>query len=276
MSDRITSYARDGLVFDVTDTGPIDGDPVVLLHGFPQRASSWSSVSPLLHAAGLRTLAPDQRGYSPGARPHRRRDYRLPLLVDDVVALVERIGRPVHLVGHDWGAVVGWMVAAHHPSLVRTWTAVSVGHPAAFFRSFVTSDQLRRSWYMAMFQLPRLPERVLAQPRGEGMLRAGGMTPEMVERFRSEIVADGASRGGLSWYRALPLADPRFAYTKVSVPATMVWSDGDVALGRDGAEGSRSWVTGPYSFVELPGVSHWVPEEEPQALADAVLTRVRG
>src|SRR5215213_5684608 len=126
---RLRSYRHDGLTFDVEDEGPLEGDPVVLLHGFPQRSTCWRLVVPLLHARGLRTYAPDQRGYSPSARPARRRDYRLERLVDDVLALVEAIGRPVHLVGHDWGAVVAWALASQRPDDVRTLTAVSVPHP---------------------------------------------------------------------------------------------------------------------------------------------------
>ena len=126
---RLTSYARGPWRFDVRDEGPLDGAPVVLLHGFPQTSTSWDSVAPLLHAAGLRTLPPDQRGYSPGARPRWRHQYRTSELVADVVALIDAVSAPVHLVGHDWGAVVGWLVAGGHPGLVRSWTAVSVGHP---------------------------------------------------------------------------------------------------------------------------------------------------
>jgi pimeloyl-ACP methyl ester carboxylesterase len=271
---RLTSYTRDGLVFDVRDEGPEDGDVVVLLHGFPQRASSWDQVAPRLHAAGLRTVAPDQRGYSPGARPSRRRDYRSVELEADVVALLELLDRPVHLVGHDWGAAVGWLVAAHHPELLRSWTAVSVPHPAAMLRSFVTSDQLLRSWYMGLFQVPLLPERLLSSARAEASLRAGGMSPESVARYRREIVEDGALPGGLAWYRGVPLSDPRTSLAPVRVPTTMVWSDGDVALGRAGAELTARHVRAPYELVVLHGVSHWVPEEAPDALADAVLARV--
>src|SRR4051794_22591935 len=97
--ERITSYERAGLAFDVSDNGPLDGPSVVLLHGFPQRATSWAKVAPLLGEAGFRTYAPDQRGYAPGARPRGRRAYKITELVDDVVALIDRIGRPVHLVG---------------------------------------------------------------------------------------------------------------------------------------------------------------------------------
>lgn len=270
---RLTSYTRDGLVFDVRDEGPQDGDVVVLLHGFPQRASSWDRVVPRLHAAGLRTLAPDQRGYSPGARPRRRRDYRSAELEADVVALLNLLDGPVHLVGHDWGAVVGWLVAAHRPELLRSWTAVSVPHPAAMLRSFVTSTQLLRSWYMGLFQVPLLPERLLSSRPAEAGLRAGGMSRELVARYRREIVEDGALSGGLAWNRGLPLSDPRTSLGPVRVPTTMVWSDGDVALSRAGAELTERHVRAPYELVVLEGVSHWVPEEAPDALADAVLAR---
>lgn len=275
---RITTVERAGLTFDVLDEGPLDGEPVVLLHGFPERATSWRYVAPILNAAGYRTLAMDQRGYSPGARPKRRRDYRVPELVADVKTLIDAVGGSAHVVGHDWGAMVAWSVAADHPAAVRTLTAVSVPHPAAFLKSFVRSRQVLMSWYMAMFNLPRVPE-LLVRRKPEFFdlqLRKGGMTADDVERFHREIVDDGALTGGLNWYRALPLSDPRDVRRKVTVPTTLVWSDGDVALHRWGAEHTVEWVDAPYRFVELDGVSHWIPTEAPDALADAILSRVSG
>lgn len=273
---RITSYTREGLTFDVRDEGPLDGTPVVLLHGFPERSSTWRAVAPLLHAQGLRTLAPDQRGYSPGARPRRRRDYRLGRLTADVAALVELVGGPVHLVGHDWGAVVAWDLAARHPELVRTLTAVSVPHPMAFLRAMVTSRQGLRSWYIGLFQLPRLPELAARRPGGpfdRALLRAG-LSADEVARFRREIVEDGALPGGLGWYRALTLVDRAVIGQRVVVPTTFVWSDGDIAVDRSGALRTGRHVDGPYSFVELAGISHWIPTQAPGALADAILARI--
>jgi pimeloyl-ACP methyl ester carboxylesterase len=273
---RLTTYERAGLVFDVRDEGPLDGDPVVLLHGFPERASCWRDVAPLLHAQGLRTYAPDQRGYSPGARPPRRRDYAIPELVGDVVALVESIGRPVHLVGHDWGATVGWAAAAHHPELVRSWTAVSVPHSAAMIRAWLTSRQLAKSWYMLAFQLPRVPESAAARPGGrmDRSLLGAGMTPDDVARFRREVVDHGALTGGLNWYRALPLGPPSYASKRVRVPTTMVWSDGDLAIVRAGIDRTADSVDAAYELVVLEGVSHWIPTQAPQALAEAILQRI--
>lgn len=273
---RITTYERDGLVFDVLDEGPLDGEPVVLLHGFPQRATSWRLVVPLLHEAGLRTLAPDQRGYSPGARPHRRRDYATTEMAADTVALVERLGRPVHLVGHDWGAVVGWLTADGHPDLVASLTAVSIPHPAAMAAAMRHREQLRRSWYMGLFQLPWLPERLLRTSRAEDMLRAGGMDVPMIERYRREVVADGALRGALHWYRGIPFTPRHLTRLPVTVPTTYVWSTRDAVLPRSTADRCARHVTGPYELVVLPGVTHWIPEEAPRALADAVVARACG
>lgn len=272
---RITSYERAGLAFDVIDEGPLDGPPVVLLHGFPQRATSWAKVTPLLGEAGFRTYAPDQRGYSPGARPRGRRAYKATELVDDVVALIDRIDAPVHLVGHDWGAAVAWGVAARHADRLASLTAVSVGHSQAFLRALRTADQARRSWYMGLFQLPFVPERLLSGKWFvQKFLGGSGMTREMLATYRVEIVDGGALTGGLNWYRAIPFA-LRDEVPDVSVPTTFIWSDGDRALGRRMAELTEEHVDGPYELIEFTGASHWIPEERPADLAEAIISRAR-
>lgn len=273
-ADRITSYSRGKLTFEVRDEGPLDGEIVVLLHGFPQLNSCWDQVVPSLHARGLRTLAPNQRGYSPGARPRGRRPYRISELVKDVLALAELTGGPVHLVGHDWGAVAAWTTAVVAPDKVRTLTAVSVPHPGAFMAAMPRGQALE-SWYMVVFNLPWLPERMLARPRSAGwFLRRGGMTPAMVADFHRDIVEGGALRGGLGWYRAMAFANPRLFRRHVRVPTTYVWSDGDVFLGRAGAQLCERYVDGPYAFEVIEGGSHWVPDERPEELASAITNRI--
>ncbi len=273
---RIESFTRDGLTFDVVDSGPLDGDPVVLLHGFPERATSFAAVSARLHEHGLRTFAPDQRGYSPRARPRTRIGYRITALVADVEALMDRIGAPVHVVGHDWGALVGWALAARRPDRVLSLTAVSVPHPGAYLAACLRSSQLRDSWYIALFVVPFLPEWV-AQNRPEKFdvsLLKGGMTRDDVARFHREIVDHGALPGALGWYRAIPFAPFGWAREQVGVPTTFVWSDRDVAISRTSAELCGRFVTGSYELVVLEGVSHWIPTQAPAALADAVLARI--
>lgn len=276
---RITSVRRGSLTFDVYDEGPADGEVVVLLHGFPERASSWRLVAPRLHEAGYRTLAMDQRGYSRGARPGRRRDYRVSELVADVLALVDVAVGPagrVHVVGHDLGAIVGWATAQRHPDRVATLTAVSVPHPMSFVTAMARSRQVLKSWYVLAFQLPKLPELVIRRlgKVSDSQLAASGMTREDLERVQREIVDDDALSGAIGWYRALPFNDPRPLWGKVSVPTTLVWSDGDVAVGRWSAENNHRWVEGPYRFVALEGVSHWIPTQAPEELAAAILDRL--
>ena len=273
-TERITGFTREGLVFDVHDAGPVDGTPVVLLHGFPQDSRSWGAVARLLQARGYRTIAPDQRGYSPGARPRPLRSYRLSKLSDDIVELIEIAGLgPVHLVGHDWGAAVAWEVAARRPDLLMSLTALSVPHPAAFFRAMFTSSQGLKSRYILFFQLPWFPERKLTSGKSwERSLRSTGMSSQAAARDAERMRDRDAARGALNWYRAMFLSSPRALRAKITVPTLYLWSDRDAAIGPQGAALTPRFVAGPYTFEILQGVSHWIPEEAPEQL-DALLAR---
>jgi pimeloyl-ACP methyl ester carboxylesterase len=142
-----------------------------LLHGFPQTSACWTALLETLAAAGYRAVAPDQRGYSPKARPTPVRADRLPELVADVLAITDRLGAETfHLVGHDWGGVVAWRLAGGHPDRVATLTAVSTPHPPAFARALVAGTQALRSAYIPLFRIPGLPERLLGGHRQGGCI----------------------------------------------------------------------------------------------------------
>ncbi|MFH5207958.1 alpha/beta fold hydrolase [Antrihabitans sp. NCIMB 15449] len=287
MSNRLTSFTNDGLTFDVIDEGPLDGTPVVLLHGFPQTAAEWSRVAPHLHERGYRTIAPTQRGYSPGARPSGRFEYRMSALVGDAAALIAELGAgPVHLVGHDWGSAVAWSTAAAHPDLVRTLTSVSAPHPMAFIRSMVTSSQALRSFYMALFQIPWLPEfaisRVFRAVESSNRpavrrraLKLSQMDSDQFDRIKRDVVDTGALPFALNWYRAMLIAGPGGAAQKISTPTTHVWSTRDSALVRKGADLTAEYVTGPYR-LEVLDATHWIPEERPVELAGIIAARANG
>ncbi|MGC9669289.1 alpha/beta fold hydrolase [Planosporangium sp. 12N6] len=270
--------AARGLAFEVTVGGPAGGTPVLLLHGFPQNGQMWRAMSPGLHAAGLRTIAPDQRGYSPGARPPDVAAYALGECVADAVAILDAFGVDrAHVVGHDWGAAVGWGLAARFPERVATLTALSVPHPRALGRALLTSlDQLRRSRYILFFRRAGRAEEVLLAD-GARRLRAifagSGLDAAGVDRYVAPLLAPGALTAALNWYRALRLFD-RSGLPAVGVPTTYLWSDGDVAIGRVAARRCAREVTGEYDFVELPGLSHWVVDQAPEAVAAAVRGRV--
>jgi pimeloyl-ACP methyl ester carboxylesterase len=270
-------FRRDGLVFDVVDDGPADGPVVVLLHGFPQHNTSWEAVMARLTGHGYRCLAPNQRGYSPGARPLRRRDYRMSELVDDALALIDASGADrVHLVGHDWGAGVGWGVAARHPDRLASFSPVSVPHSAAFLRAMATSRQGLASWYMYVTQLPRLPERLLLGRDRSGArfteaLLGSGQSAEHAERDREAMLKPGALTAALNWYRAMPLSDAHELGRAVTVPTLYIWSDQDTAVTAKPARDTAKYVTGPYRFETIHGASHWLPDEEPDTVAGLFL-----
>jgi pimeloyl-ACP methyl ester carboxylesterase len=275
MSERIRDFVNDGYVFPVRDEGPIDGEIVVLLHGFPQTSKSWDAVTAGLNAAGYRTLVFDQRGYTPTARPRGRFAYRISALVGDVAALVATVGSSVHLVGHDWGAIVAWATAAARPDLVRTLTAVSVPHSRAYLRSLLSSTQAFKSYYIAVFQIPWLADTVLRRfPKlTDRLLADGGMGAAALRQVHSDVIESGALTPAINWYRALPFSSPRYLQ-RVTRPTTYVWSADDIALGRRCAQLCERYVTGPYRFEVVDG-SHWIPEEKPEFVRDLIVDRIR-
>jgi pimeloyl-ACP methyl ester carboxylesterase len=271
---------RNGLIFDVHEQGPLDGDPVLLLHGFPQRGESWHLVASRLAERGYRTLAPDQRGYSPRARPLGRSAYRLGELAVDALAVVDELvgpGARVHLVGHDWGAAVAWRLTARHGGRLRSLTAVSVPPPAAYLRSLVTTRQGLASWYVYAFQLPGVPERVLAagdrpfSPRLVAALRRTGQSRAAAERDAAGLADPAALTAAINWYRGMLTEKPGEPDPPVQVPTLFVWSDGDTALTRQSTELVHRYVAAPFRYAELRGVSHWVPDEAPDQLAELLL-----
>lgn len=310
---RVREVAADGLVLDVRDGGPVAGEVVLLLHGFPQFGSCWAAVEPALHAAGLRTLAPDQRGYSPRARPRATEAYAMRHLVDDALAVADAAGADrVHVVGHDWGGAVAWRVAQVAPERVATLTVLSTPHPAALSWAMTHSTQAANSWYVALMQVPVLPERVLAAGLVERMMTASGLPADTARGHADRLRSADAVHGPVSWYRAsmnpLGALDPRplvrrlrpgttagstapagpvgtrpgagaprgrGASSSVVVPTTYVWGQHDPALGRAAAERTARHVTGEYRFVELDA-GHWLPETAAADVVAAVLDRVGG
>jgi pimeloyl-ACP methyl ester carboxylesterase len=266
-----------GSVFDALVAGPPTGELVMLLHGFPQTSACWTRQLEVLAAAGYRAVAPDQRGYSPEARPSAVHAYRMAELVADVLAVADRLGADrFHVVGHDWGGAVAWKLAGWHPERVATLTAVSTPHPGALARSLACSAQPLRSAYIPFFRTPRLPELVLGAHRQRGLrvfLARSGLGPDWVDIYTRALGQPGAMSAALAWYRAATLFDLRVP--RVSVPTLYVWGSGDPALGATAATTTGRWVTGVYQFELLPGAGHWLPEHHPEALGHLLLEHLQ-
>ena len=267
-------FTRGSLVFPVLDSGPRAGEPVVLLHGFPQTASSYDGVAARLNVTGFRTVIPTQRGYTGTARPGPRRNYRMAELVGDVVALIDALGvERVHLVGHDWGGAVAWAVAGLWPDRIKSLTVLSTPHPAALGESLVRSSQARKSWYMLFFQLPVVPERMMRTSLARQLHRSG-LAIEMAQDYARAMSTDDSLTGALNWYRGLPFSLGTKTGT-ITVPTTYVWGRTDFALGQVAAERTGAHVSADYRFVVLEA-GHWLPESQPAAVSDAIIARIAG
>jgi pimeloyl-ACP methyl ester carboxylesterase len=263
-----------GLTFDVYEGGPPDGPAVLLLHGFPQDHRQFELMAPRLHEAGLRTIALDQRGFSPGARPAEVSAYRLTEPLADAVAVFDALGvERAHVVGHDWGAGVGWMLAAFHPDRIRTLTAVSVPHPRALGLAMrIRRSQRARFAYMGVFRSAAAERLLLA---GNGAALRSMMKPigDRAYLYAEAMREPGRLTGGLNWYRAMSVADMA-GIGVITVPTTYVWSDKDGIVTLTAALRTGDWVDADYQLVAMKGVGHWIPEEAPAALAEAVLRRI--
>lgn len=269
MKTRVTAFRNDGLVFPVVDCGPLDGPVVMLLHGFPQNAHCWDGVSPALNEAGYRTLAPDLRGYADTNSPQSVDEYRLDVMVGDVLAAAETVGaQRLHLVGHDWGGTLAWVTAGAHPSTVLTVTAISTPHPQAMAVAIRQGPQARKSWYVRAFALPVLPQRVLPWLSGRLAREIGPRAERYVQGLS---VAQWSSR--LNWYRANPAAGLEGPLQRCNVNATYVWGRHDPYLGELAAHLTAQYVSGDYEFVPVDA-GHWLPEQHPQECAQAILRRL--
>jgi pimeloyl-ACP methyl ester carboxylesterase len=251
-----------GLRFETLVDGPDDGEAVILLHGYPQSAGSWSQIMEWLTARKYRSIAPNLRGYSPGANPPDADDYTTDQLVADVVGIADALGATrFHLVGHDWGGALAWSVAARHPERLLSLTSLSTPHPAALHEALRTSTQALRSGYIGLFRLPRVPEAVFQlgnfSPLGLG-LRLSGLPRDSWERDRRQLQRAGGMHGPLNWYRGVMRRSPGGRrQRRITVPTLYVWGRRDRFLGRRAAELTAKYVAGPYVFEELDA-GHWL------------------
>ena len=276
MSVRSTQITVGAHTFDALADGPDDAELVLLLHGFPQTSASWREQIEALAAAGHRAVAPDQRGYSPNARPTDVAAYAMPELVGDVLELADALGAErFHLVGQDWGGAVAWQVAGRHRERLRSLTVLSTPHPEALRRAYrgdLGGDQAERSGYMTFFRQPDSQDRMLENDAAVlRLLFSGSGMPEGREQpYLDALGTPEALGAALNWYRAASPADIE-GLGPITIPTLYVWSTGDMALGREAAEATAGCVDGPYRFEVLEGVGHWIAEQVPDRLNELLV-----
>lgn len=268
-----------GLKFVVDSAG--SGKKLALcLHGFPESRFSWRFQLPLLASLGYTAWAPDLRGYGHSSRPEGVENYRISHLLRDVAGLIDAakargIDEGVVLLAHDWGGALGWLFVLNGVRPVERFIVMNMPHPYLFARGLRTWKQLRRSWYIFGFQIPRWPERVLAANRAAWIARAfrgaaidkSRFPDEVLEVYRQNALIPGALTAMINWYRAnfrnpfRGLAPAK----RLAVPTLMIWGERDVALGRELTEGTGALVD-DLTLRYLPDVSHWVQQEAPESV----------
>lgn len=277
------SIPTNGIRLHAEAAGPRDGRLVILLHGFPEYWGGWINQIGPLSQAGLRVLAPDQRGYNLSDKPKAVADYAIDLLAKDVLGIIDHFGREkTCLVGHDWGAAVAWYVASHYPQRVEKLAILNVPHTAAINRALQKPllGQWRKSWYIFAFQTPRLPEWGLRRRSFKALRdsmihtsRPGTFSEEEFIRYREAWSQPGALTGGINWYRAMlrqgfrlgPKQGTAKFQRRVTAPTLILWGDQDAFLEPVLADWSLAWVDDG-RVVHFPHATHWIAHEE----ADAV------
>ena len=276
-----TELAANGFRFTLDHAGEPGAPLVLLLHGFPQTRHTWRGELPALAAAGYFAVAPDQRGYSPGARPSGAAHYGADALVSDALALADALGaRRFHLVGHDWGGQLAWLLAARHPERLHTLSVLSRPHPAAFAQALASDPaQSERSKHHRAFQDPKTADLLLegGARRLRGMLRTQGVPEADVDAYVTPLSERAALDAALNWYRAAFAGASALALQDlpaVRVPTLFVWGDADATVGRPAAEATRTFVAAPYRFEVVPGAGHFLTDQAPGAATKALLAHL--
>ena len=281
MAETTEIKTRSGLTFTADVAGPSDGPLVLLLHGFPESRHSWRAALGPLAAAGYRAVAPDQRGYSPGARPDPANlaNYTFDKLVNDAVEIVAAAGgegRRFHLVGHDWGGQVSWGVASAHPQRLASLTVMSRPHPKSFQRALAREDgdQKNRSRHHRAFLDAGTGPMLLAD--NARRLRDGlfgqGVPAAAMDEHLSVLGNPQAMEAALAWYRANKglAAD----IGTIAVPTLYIWGDADATVGPDAAHGTGDFVGAAFAMEVLPGVGHFVMDQAPGPAVDLLLAHL--
>jgi len=271
--------AASGMTFRARELG--DGTPVLLLHGFPETSRMWVPLMERLAAEGFHCLAPDQRGYSPGARPADVSQYTYTQVAQDAFAFMDAMGwERAHLIGHDWGAAAGWSAVDMEPERVLSWVPMSVPHLRAFGTAIrQNEDQQRKSGYIQLFLQAGKAEEVLsandyAALRG---LYQNTHPADEVAEYIGVFSEEGALTAALNWYRGTagirPDRDGR-DFAPVATPTLLIWGKNDPAIGRDATMAGRDYMTGAYELLELD-CGHWIVQEALDRVAGPIVAHLK-
>lgn len=289
MENFETQFIKVGdIQLHVVFAGPEDGEPIMLLHGFPEFWYGWHNQIPVLAEAGYRVIVPDQRGYNRSAKPSGVKAYSIGKLATDVQQLAAALGyEQINLVGHDWGAAVAWSVASIYPHLLKKLIILNVPHPGVMMRAFSNLDfaQITKSWYIGFFQLPAVPEAILSRNDYQGfaqLLQRSGKPDTFsdvdIAKYREAWRQPGAITSMINWYRAMTRGDGGGSLnpdkTRITMPTLILWGEQDVALEKGLAQQSVD-LCDDGELIYFPNATHWIQHDEAAAVNEAIIEFVQ-
>ena len=283
-----------GLRFHCVTAG--EGPLVLLLHGFPEFWYSWRHQIPALAGAGFTVVAPDLRGYNDSDKPEGIEAYRMSAIVGDVAGLIRAFGREqAVIVGHDWGGAVAYAFAMANPDMTQALAVLNCPHPADFSRALMggkSLEQMKKSWYMFFFQLPEIPEQLLAaddfrllKAFAYSQARRGTFSAKDLKAYTEAFSKPGALTGGINWYRAMLRHSthasgvgtrPARLFPPISAPTLVIWGERDHFLGKELTRGMTRHFRGKFRVRYLPGVSHWIQQEAPGRVNALLIKFLKG
>jgi len=246
-----------------------EGPPALLLHGFPDSNYLWRGVIPRLVEAGYWVVAPDQRGFGESDAPEGKENYEMKLIAKDAIALLDALNsEKAKLVAHDWGAMIGWLLAGTYPERFENYTAISVGHPKAY--AAAGFEQKRKGWYVLFFQLEGIAEKA-AMAKNWALFRKTVHDHLELDHWIKDLSRPGRLTAGMNWYRSNLSKLWKFEFPRVPIPVFGIWSSDDVALAEDQMVGSAAFVDAPWRYQRMEGVSHWIPVDVPDKLSELII-----
>ncbi len=247
--------------------GPKNGKPVILLHGFPDAWFGWESQIQALASEGFRVIIPDQRGYNLSDKPKGKNNYRMNILVQDILCLADTLGLDkFYLAGHDFGAMVSWSIAMFSPDRLHNLVIANVPHPQVM-QKYLRSNfaQLRKSWYAFFFKIPKIPEWFIRRRNWRMLMSvmAKGLSEEERNRYREAWAQKNALTSMINWYRAMSFRSSKStSLVQINVPTLILWGKQDPHLSYEMAELSLDACENG-QLITFEEASHWVHQDEP-------------
>ena len=252
-----------------------NGDTIILLHGFPETSRMWKNLIEVLSKNGYKVIAPDQRGYSKGARPSKVEDYRVSKLTRDIFNIADSFDvDKFHLVGHDWGSAVGWSVAASDKDRILTYSALSVPHVDAFSSAMVNDEiQTKKSYYIDLFKIKYLPEFYFKIFNFWNLKKVlSSSDKDEIKSYLKVFSQKDALKSALNWYRATDLGGSK-RIGDIYVPTLMIYGTRDMAIGEKGVDETEKFIKSYYRLKKIDS-SHWLIQDSFDVVSNEILDHV--